>query len=49
MIYGEDVLLEHPDLTLIKGDVRNQELMKSNIPGQDLVIHLAYISNDPNF
>ena len=49
MIYGEDVLLEHPDLTVIKGDVRNQELMKSTIPGHDLVIHLACISNDPNF
>ena len=28
MIYGEDVLEAHPDLTMIKGDIRNQELMK---------------------
>ena len=28
MIYGEDVLPEHPGLTVIKGDIRNQELMK---------------------
>ena len=32
MIYGEDVLPEHPDLAVIKGDIRNQELMKSSIP-----------------
>jgi nucleoside-diphosphate-sugar epimerase len=49
MIYGEDVLPEHPDLTIIKGDIRNQELMKSTIPGHDVVIHLACISNDPSF
>ncbi|SVA33335.1 uncharacterized protein METZ01_LOCUS86189, partial [marine metagenome] len=49
MIYGEDVLPKNPDLTLIKGDIRNQELMKSSIPGHDVVIHLACISNDPSF
>jgi nucleoside-diphosphate-sugar epimerase len=49
MIYGEDVLPEHPHLTLIKGDIRNHELMKSSIPGHDVVIHLACISNDPSF
>jgi nucleoside-diphosphate-sugar epimerase len=49
MIYGEDVLLDHPDLTIIKGDIRNQELMKSTTPGHDVVIHLACISNDPSF
>ena len=49
MIYGEDVLPKNPSLTLIKGDIRNQELMKSSIPGHDVVIHLACISNDPSF
>ena len=49
MIYGEDVLPKNPDLTVIKGDIRNQELMKSSIPGHDVVIHLACISNDPSF
>ena len=49
MIYGEDVLPEHPNLTVIKGDIRNQALMKSSIQGQDVVIHLACISNDPSF
>ena len=49
MIYGENVLPEHPSLTIIKGDIRNQELMKSSIPGHEVVIHLACISNDPSF
>ena len=49
MIYGEDVLPEHPNLTVIKGDIRNQELMKSSIQGHGVVIHLACISNDPSF
>ena len=49
MIYGEDVLPKNPALTVIKGDIRNQELMKSSIPGHDVVIHLACISNDPSF
>ena len=49
MIYGEDVLPYNPALTVIKGDIRNQELMKSSIPGHDVVIHLACISNDPSF
>jgi nucleoside-diphosphate-sugar epimerase len=49
MIYGEDVLPKHPDLTVIKGDIRNLEMLKSAIPGHDVVIHLACISNDPSF
>ena len=49
MIYGGDVLPEHPYLTVIKGDIRNQELMKSSIQGHDVVIHLACISNVPSF
>jgi len=49
MIYGEDVLPKNPALTVIKGDIRNNELMKSSIPGHDVVIHLACISNDPSF
>ena len=49
MIYGEDVLPKHPALTVIQGDIRKQELMKSSIPGHDVVIHLACISNDPSF
>ena len=28
MIYGDDVLDDHPNLEKIKGDIRNQELLK---------------------
>lgn len=49
MIYGEEVLKEHSNLTTIKGDMRNEELLKNSIPGHDAVIHLACISNDPSF
>ena len=49
MIYGEDVLPKHPQQNIIKGDIRDQELLRSTIPGHDAVIHLACISNDPSF
>ena len=49
MIYGEDVLPKHPKLNAIKGDIRDQELLKKTLPGHDAVIHLACISNDPSF
>lgn len=49
MIYGEDVLPKHPNLTAIKGDIRDKELLKKTLPGHDAVIHLACISNDPSF
>ncbi len=49
MIYGENVLPVHPNLTLLKGDIRNQMILRSSLPGHDVVIHLACISNDPSF
>ena len=49
MIYGEDVLQDHPNLQKVAGDIRNLDLMKSLIVGQDVVMHLACISNDPSF
>ena len=49
MIYGEDVLEEHPNLTKIKGDIRDQDLLNKIIPNHDVIIHLACISNDPSF
>lgn len=49
MIYGEDVLKEHPNLTKIQGDIRDQNILNQTIPGHDSVIHLACISNDPSF
>ena len=49
MIYGEEVIKPHPGLTMIKGDIRDEALLKKTIPGHDAVIHLACISNDPSF
>jgi nucleoside-diphosphate-sugar epimerase len=49
MMYGESVLEPNEKLTVIKGDIRDIDLLKKNIPGHDAVIHLACISNDPSF
>jgi len=49
MIFGEDVLEDHKKLKKVKGDIRNLDLLKKIIPGHDIVIHLACISNDPSF
>ena len=49
MIYGEEVLTPHPNLKIIKGDIRDQVLLSQSLAGHDVVIHLACISNDPSF
>ncbi len=49
MIYGSDVLNDDSKLSKITGDIRNTDLLKKIIPGHDMVIHLACISNDPSF
>ena len=48
-IYGKDALDEHPNLRLVEGDIRNEELLEKSVQGHDCVIHLACISNDPSF
>lgn len=51
-IYGEDVLggvKGNPNLTEIKGDIRNRALLEKETPGTDIIIHLACISNDPSY
>lgn len=51
-IYGEAALAGvagHPNLTLLKGDMRDQALLARALANQDAVIHLACISNDPSF
>ena len=49
MIYGEGFLPKNNNLKIIKGDLRNIELLDKLIAGFDFVIHLACISNDPSF
>ena len=51
-IFGErifDALKDDPQLSQIKGDIRDQALLKESLAGVDAVIHLACISNDPSF
>ena len=51
MIYGEKTLKDHPNLTKIKGDIRDISLLKQSMKTEnfDTFIHLACISNDPSF
>ncbi|EQA36437.1 NAD(P)H-binding protein, PF13460 family [Leptospira inadai serovar Lyme str. 10] len=49
MLYGEEVLKDHPNLKKIEGDIRDRAILERSIPGHDAVIHLACISNDPSF
>ena len=49
MIYGDNVLEDHPRLKKIKGDIRQIDLLEKIIPSHDIVLHLACISNDPSF
>jgi nucleoside-diphosphate-sugar epimerase len=51
-IYGDDVFAEYknnPNLTQIKGDIRDSKLLTKSLKDIDAVIHLACISNDPSF
>jgi len=49
MIYGDDVIEPHENLEMIKGDIRDLEVVKKSVADVDVVIHLACISNDPSF
>ena len=41
--------LEHPDLKVVKADIRDINSFKSAVKGMHAVLHLACISNDPSF
>lgn len=49
MLYGAEVIDTHPNLQMIKADLRDNRTLARVIPGHDTVIHLACISNDPSF
>ncbi len=51
-LFGDHVLAAHADdpaLEQIRGDIRDQPLLRRVLPGCEAVIHLACISNDPSF
>jgi len=50
--FGEHVLdfvKDNPNLEQIKGDIRDQKLLKKVLPNCDAVIHMACVANDPSF
>src|SRR5262245_64304217 len=50
--FGDHVLgavKSHPNLTEIKGDLRDHDALNYALTGCTAVIHLACISNDPSF
>ena len=48
MIFGQ-TLQKHKKLNIIRGDIRDFNLLNKSLEGHDTVIHLACISNDPSF
>ena len=49
MIYGDNLLKKDSNLKIVKGDIRDTELLNKALAGHDILIHLACISNDPSF
>src|SRR6185503_8616454 len=49
MFFGDEHLPKHPRLTVIDGDIRDTAKLARAFQGQDIVLHLACISNDPSF
>ena len=50
MLYGDGALadlVESPDLTIVRGDVRNRETVRQALAGVNAVVHLAAIVGDP--
>ena len=48
-LFGDCLPKNNPNLKSVKGDIRDQGLLKTVMEGADAVIHLACISNDPSF
>ena len=49
MLFGDEGLAPHPNLRVVKGDIRSVEEYAPLLMGVDSVIHMACISNDPSF
>ena len=47
--FGDEGVPNHPNITSIKGDLRDTAAFAEAVKGCDAVIHLACISNDPSF
>lgn len=49
MYFGRNGLPQHPNLTVIEGDIRDTNKLAAAFKDIDAVLHLACISNDPSF
>src|SRR6201988_3794093 len=49
MLFGPDGLPQHPNLRVVRGDIRDTASFANAVRGCDGVVHLACISNDPSF
>jgi len=49
MLFGSDGLPKHPQLEVLKADIRDIPAFTKACAGVDTVIHMACISNDPSF
>lgn len=52
LIFGREPLIPiigHPGFTLVHADIRDHDTLRHALNGQEIVIHLACISNDPSF
>jgi nucleoside-diphosphate-sugar epimerase len=49
MLFGSAGLPAHPNLEIVKGDIRDTQSYAAAVAGCDYVIHMACISNDPSF
>ncbi len=49
MMYEPKLFINDEKISVVKGDIRDQDLLKKILPSHNIVIHLACISNDPSF
>ena len=49
MFFGDEYLPKHPNLNVIKGDIRDAAKFGAACQGHDAVVNLACISNDASF
>src|SRR5687767_7888932 len=49
MLFGDGGLAPHPNLEVVKGDIRDTGHYAECLKGVHSVIHMACISNDPSF
>ncbi len=49
LLFGSEGLAPHPNLEVIRGDIRDTPAFADAVKGAHSVIHLACMSNDPSF